>query len=221
MGRAITSRPIRVLVATPPALWSEVLSLLLERERDLRVVGRAQDENQLRETASRYQPHLILFDYEAFQPDSRGIISRLRQAVPNARTVVLASESDDETTISVLRGGALGLVAKQAGYPALLAAVRAVAAGEFWANRRVAALALDQMVPPAIRRPKLPSQLTRREREVVEGVGRGLRNCEIAQSLGISERTVKSHLNNIFSKKRVSSRYALSLVSRGEAKRRR
>jgi DNA-binding NarL/FixJ family response regulator len=218
-GRAVTDRPIRVLVATLPALWSEVLARLLERERDLHVVGRAHSEGQLREQVSTHHPHVILFDYEALGPGSEGIIARLRRAAPNTRTLVFATGSGDETTISVLRAGALGLVTKQLGYPALLAALRAVAAGELWAHRRVAAQALDQLVPPAFQRHKLPSQLTKREREVVEGVGRGLRNREIAHSLGISERTVKSHLNSIFSKTHVSSRFALSLWSRGEAKR--
>jgi len=220
-GRAVTDRPIRVLVATLPALWSEVLARLLERERDLHVVGRAHNEDQLREEVSTHHPHLILFDYEALGPDSEGIIARLRRAAPNTRTLVFASGSGDERTLSVLRAGALGLVAKQLGYPALLAALRAVAAGELWAHRRVAAQALDQLVPSTFRTQRLPSHLTKREREVVEGVGRGLRNREIAHALGISERTVQGHLKNIFSKTRVHSRFALSLWSRGEPKRQR
>jgi len=218
-GRAVTDPPIRVLVATLPALWSEVLARLLERERDLHVVGRAHGEDQLREAVSTHNPHVVLFDYEALGPDSEGIIARLRRAAPNTRTLVFATGSTDETTIAVLRAGALGLVAKQLGYPALLAALRAVAAGELWAHRRVAAEAIDQLVSPVFQRQRLPSQLTKREWEVVESVGRGLRNREIAHALEISERTVKSHLNNIFSKTRVSSRFALSLWSRGEAKR--
>ena len=220
-GRAVTNRPIRVLVATLPALWSEVLARLLEKESDLHVVGRAHNETQLRDSASTHHPHVVLFDYEAFGPDSEGIIGRLRRAAPNTRTLVFATGSGDETTVSVLRAGALGLVAKQLGYPALLAALRAVAGGELWAQRRLAAQALDQLVPSTFQRQKLPSQLTKREREVVDGVGRGLRNREIAHSLGISERTVKSHLNNIFSKTHVSSRFALSVWSQGEAKRKR
>jgi len=218
-GRAVTDRPIRVVVATLPALWSEVLARLLEKERDLHVVGRAQNEDQLRVQVSTHHPHVVLLDYEALGPDSEGMIGRLHRAAPNTRTLVFATGSGDETTLAVLRAGALGLVAKQLGYPALLAALRAVAAGELWAHRRVAAQALDQLVPSTFQSQKLPSHLTKREREVVEGVGSGLRNREIAHALGISEGTVKSHLNKIFSKTRVSSRFALSLWSRGEAKR--
>lgn len=217
-GKAVTDRPIRVLVATQPPLWSEVLSRQIERERDLEVVGRAHNEDQIRQVASEGKPHVILLDYEALGPNCEGLIARLRRTVAEARTLVFATRSGDETTVSVLRAGAAGLVGKQLGYPALLAALRAVANGELWAHRRVTAQAFDQLLTPAPRGPELPSRLTKREWEVIEGVGRGLRNREIARTLGISERTVKSHLNNIFAKTRVNSRFALTLWAQGEAK---
>lgn len=242
-GRGATDRPTRILVATQPALWSEVLSLLLGREQDLDVVGGAHDEDQVREMAATHEPQVVLLDYEAFGPNSEGIIAQLRRAAPKVRTLVFATRSADDTTVAVLRAGASGLVGKQLGYPALLASLRAVAAGELWAHRRVAAQAIDQLVSltpqkqepsaptttqaidqlasPVARKRERPSQLTKREWEVVEGVGRGLRNREIAHALGISERTVKSHLSNIFSKTRVNSRFALSLWSRGEPWRKR
>ncbi len=217
-GKAITDRPIRVLVATQPALWSEVLGRQIERERDLKVVGRAHNEDQIRQVASDANPHVILLDYEALGPNCEGLIARLRRTVAEARTLVFATRSGDETTVSVLRAGAAGLVGKQLGFPALLAALRAVAGGELWAHRRVTAQAFDQLLTPAPRSPELPSRLTRREWEVIEGVGKGLRNREIAHTLGISERTVKSHLNNIFAKTRVNSRFALTLWAQGETK---
>jgi len=217
-ARAVTDRPIRVLIATQPALWSEVLARQIERERDLKVVGRAQNEDQIRQVASEGNPHVILLDYEALGPNCEGLIARLRRTVPEARTLVFATRSGDETTVTVLRAGAAGLVGKQLGFPALLAALRAVANGELWAHRRVTAQAFDQLLSPAPRSPELPSRLTKREWEVIEGVGKGLRNREVAHSLGISERTVKSHLNNIFAKTRVNSRFALTLWAQGEAK---
>ncbi|HVN33293.1 MAG TPA: response regulator transcription factor [Thermoanaerobaculaceae bacterium] len=217
-GKAVTDRPIRVLVATQPPLWSEVLSRQIERERDLKVVGRAHNEDEIRQVASEGNPHVILLDYEALGPNCEGLIARLRRTVAEARTLVFATRSGDETTVAVLRAGAAGLVGKQLGFPALLAALRAVANGELWAHRRVTAQAFDQLLTPAPRSPELPSRLTKREWEVIEGVGKGLRNREIARTLGISERTVKSHLNNIFAKTRVNSRFALTLWAQGETK---
>jgi DNA-binding NarL/FixJ family response regulator len=216
--KAVADRPIRVVVATQPALWSEVLARQIEREKDLKVVGRAHNEDQIRQAAAEGEPHVILLDYEALGPNCEGLIARMRRTAPKARTLVFATRSSDDTTVGVLRAGAAGLVGKQLGYPAMLAALRAVANGELWAHRRVTAQAFDQMLTPAPRSPELPSRLTRREWEVIEGVGKGLRNREIARTLGISERTVKSHLNNIFAKTRVNSRFALTLWAQGETK---
>jgi DNA-binding NarL/FixJ family response regulator len=185
-GKAVTDRPIRVLIATQPPLWSEVLSRQIERERDLKVVGRAHNEDQIRQVASEGNPHVILLDYEALGPNCEGLIARLRRTVPEGRTLVFATRSGDETTVAVLRAGAAGLVGKQLGFPALLAALRAVAGGELWAHRRVTAQAFDQLLTPAPRGPELPSRLTKREWEVIEGVGKGLWNREIARTLGIS-----------------------------------
>jgi len=87
-------------------------------------------------------------------------LSRLHRAAPNLRTLVFATRSADDTTVAVLRAGALGLVGKQLGYPALLTALRAVAAAELWAHRRVAAQALDQLVSLVPRKQELPGRAT-------------------------------------------------------------
>jgi DNA-binding NarL/FixJ family response regulator len=84
-----------------------------------------------------------------------------------------------------------------------------------WAERRVAARAIEQLSAPVPAEPDDRVRLTRREWEVVEEVGRGLRNREIARALGISEKTVKTHLNNIFSKLHVESRFTLALWAQG------
>ncbi len=217
-SRAIPDRPIRVLVATQPALWSEVLTGMLDRERDLKVVARAHNEDQVRQGVSDGEPHVILLDYEALGPNCEDLIGRLKRTAPQARILVFARSSGDETTVSVLRAGAAGLVGKQLGFTALLVALRTVANGELWVYHHAQPPAFDQLLQPAPRNSEPPARLTQREREVVEGVGKGMRNREIAKALGITERTVKSHLNSIFAKMRVNSRVALTLWARSENK---
>ncbi len=217
-GRTPADRPIRVLVATQPALWSEVLAGMLDRERDIKVVGRALNEDQVRQGATESDPHVVLLDYEALGPNSEDLIARLHRTAPHLRVLVFATRSGDDTTVSVLRAGAAGLVGKQLGFTAMLVALRTVAAGELWVYRQVEAPGFDQLLRPAAGNSETSSRLTKREREVVEGVGKGLRNREIARMLGISERTVKCHLNNIFAKMRVNSRLALTLWAQGENK---
>ena len=90
-------------------------------------------------------PELLLLDYEALGPNSESIIARLRRIAPRTRILVMATRSADEYVERVLRAGAAGLVGKQLDFVALLRAVRAVAAGEIWANRRAQALTLERL----------------------------------------------------------------------------
>jgi len=214
--RFANGQPVRVAVAVYPPLWGELLAHSLSQETWVEIVGRAAGEDELRQLTSEHAPDVILLDYEGLGPNSEGVISRLRRLAPRVRIIVLARRSGEDTVVSVLRAGAAGLVGKGTDVGTLLNAVRAVASGEVWANRRVAAQAIEQLAAPA--RPEADGNavLTRREWEVVEAIGRGLRNREIARALGISEKTVKTHLNHIFSKLRIESRFALALWAQGE-----
>jgi two-component system NarL family response regulator len=191
-------------------LFRDALSRLLSDEKDLEVVGQGWDEDQIAEILTREKPQLLVFDYEALGPNSEGIISRLRRVAPKTRILVMATRSGDETAERVLRAGASGLVAKQLDLDTLLRAIRAVAAGEIWANRRTTASTLAHLTDSSAG-PSPEGQLTKREQQIVDGVTRGLRNKEIGRQLNISEKTVKSHLSNIFLKLGLEGRIALAL----------
>jgi DNA-binding NarL/FixJ family response regulator len=192
-----------------PALLRDVLSRLLDTVPGLRVVGSADSEDQIRSVLSKLRPEVLLFDYEAMGPNGKGIIARVRLAAPATRILVIASRSADENVEQVLRVGASGLVGKQLDFAALVRAIHAVAEGELWANRRTAALAMEHLTDLSARTPARDCHLTKREWEIADGVGQGFRNKEIAARLSISEKTVKSHLNNVFSKLKVSGRFGL------------
>jgi DNA-binding NarL/FixJ family response regulator len=197
-------------IATQPPLLCDALSLCLGKEVDIEVVGEARDENRIAEILTEEPADLLLFDYEALGPACEGMIARLRRSAPRTRILVIATRSADENVARVLRAGASGLVGKQLGYETLLNAVRAVAAGEIWANRRAQALTLEHLTD-AIGAWEPDEQLTRREQQIADGVARGLRNKEIARRLSISEKTVKSHLHNVFQKLGIEGRFALAI----------
>jgi DNA-binding NarL/FixJ family response regulator len=197
-------------IATQPPLLCDALSLCLGKEVDIEVVGEARDENRIAEILTEEPADLLLFDYEALGPACEGMIARLRRSAPRTRILVIATRSADENVARVLRAGASGLVGKQLGYETLLNAVRAVAAGEIWANRRAQALTLEHLTD-ATGAWEPDEQLTRREQQIADGVARGLRNKEIARSLSISEKTVKSHLRNVFQKLGIEGRFALAI----------
>ena len=126
---------------------------------------------------------------------------------------MLAERACDENVGRVLRAGGWGLVDKQTSFETLIRAVRSVAQGEVWADPRATARALEYLThvdgPPQ----SSGSLLSKRELEIVDCVGRGLRNKEIAHLLSISQKTVKSHLNNIFRKLKLDGRIALALLA--------
>jgi len=202
--------PVPILIAARPALYREILARQLANEPDFRIVGQARDEEGIRSILNKEKPRVLLLDYEELGPNAEALISRLRRAAPAARILLLATRSSDETVESILRVGAAGLVAKQLGFEALVRAIRAVAGGELWANRFVTARTVEHLADGR-GRASISDQLTARETEIAEAVGRGLRNKEIARRLQIREKTVKSHLNNIFRKLQVDNRFAVGL----------
>jgi DNA-binding NarL/FixJ family response regulator len=203
------TRPIDLAIATQPTLFRDALSRFLS-QKNLNVVGQTFSEDQTAEVLIRSRPQVLLLDYEALGPNAEGIILRLRRLAPSTRILVMATRSGDETVERVLRAGASGLVGKQLDLDTLIRAIRLVASGEIWANRRTTALALTHLTEPD--RASLSDRgLTKREHQVVDGVTRGLRNKEIARQLGISEKTVKSHLGSIFQKLGLDGRFALAL----------
>ena len=205
------SREIGVIVAVQPALWAELLAILLGREPGIKVLGRAATEEEVAALVGGDQRCVVLFDFEALGPYSAGIVARLHRSAPRARTLVLARRSGEETVTLVLRAGAAGLLGKDAEYATLLAAIRAVAAGQVWARHSDTAHVIEQLIATRHAALEESPDLTRREWEVVDAVGRGLRSSEIAVTLGISPKTVKTHLSNIFAKTQLRGRFALAL----------
>ncbi len=205
----------QVVIAVRPPLWAELLGSALEREKDLVVASRVDDEADLMKAPAPCDGVVILLDYEGFGPGCEGLIARLRRSAPWGRVLVLARRSGDETVLAVLRAGAAGLIGKERPFATVLAAIRAVAAGEVWADRQTTAMALRQLV--SFRQPDElgDAALTVREWEVVEAVGKGMRNLDIALALGISEKTVKTHLYHIFGKTGVSNRLGLAFWAQG------
>jgi DNA-binding NarL/FixJ family response regulator len=222
-GRARVGAPegsavLTIAVATRPALVREILSRALSAEPGLTVVGHASEESAIRELLKVERPRVLLFDFEALGPSGESMIARMRRDSPSTRFLVLATRSGAETVERVLRAGASGLVGKELDLETVVRAIRSVAAGEVWANRLVTAHALEYLAGLSelgVPRPSTSNgHLTRREAEIVTEVGLGLRNKEIAAKLRISEKTVHTHLNNIFRKLQMGNRIALALFAR-------
>ena len=216
---------IRVLLADDQALMREGLRTILDAQPDIEVVGEARDGSEAIEQGRALQPDLVLMDVE--MPGTSGIEAtrRLLADGPSAPRVVVLTTFDREDYIAAaLRAGASGFLLKTASPAELAAAVRnaidsdALLAPEV--TRRLIESYLSRPDPAAANR---LSELTEREREVLVAIATGLSNSEIAEQLFLSQATVKTHVNRLFSKLGVRDRaqavitaYESGLVHPGE-----
>jgi DNA-binding NarL/FixJ family response regulator len=206
-----TQNTCPILIATHPPLFQEFLRAFLDRQPGFRIVGEASDEEEVHRLLVRRRPSVLVFDYDSMTRNPDALIFSLRRTAPDTRILVLSSKATDETIQRVLRAGGSGIVGKHLDAATLVRAIRSVAQGEVWATRQTLARTLQYL--STAQRSTGDAALTRRQWEIVEGVSRGLRNKEIGRKLDISEKTVKSHLNNIFRKLQVNNRFAVGLYA--------
>lgn len=197
---------IRVLVVDDHAVVREGLELLLGRFDGVECVGTAADGFEAVEAARAAVPDVVLMDLSMPGMDGVEATRILTLEVPGAAVLVLTTFADRRHVIDAVDAGAVGYLLKDTGPEQLEAGIRAAARGESPLDPKVAG-ALVQA-----RRERRPDvALTTREREVLMLVGDGLANKNIARRLGISEKTVKTHLTSVFSALGVGDRVQAAL----------
>jgi DNA-binding NarL/FixJ family response regulator len=200
---------IRVLVVDDHAVVREGLRAFLDLQDGIDVVGEASDGQAAIAAAEELLPDVVLMDLVMPRLDGLAAMRALRERVPGARVIVLTSFLDDEKVLPALRAGAAGYLLKNAAPQELARAIRAAFAGEVVLDPVVAARLVDTLaggVEPLDR-------LTPREREVLELIGRGFPNKLIARELGLSEKTVKTHVGHVLAKLGVTDRTQAAVVA--------
>lgn len=207
---------IRVLVADDHAVVRTGLGQLLATAPDLELAGEAKDGQEAVVAAEAASPDVILMDISMPVLDGVEATRRIMARDPHARIVMLTSLADNRQILEALEAGASGYLLKHAAPDELLGAIRAAAAGDAPLDPKAARALLDsRRGPPADALPWLRGKaLSAREQEVLRLVAQGLANKQIARRLGISERTVKAHLTNVFSALGVSDRTQAALWAR-------
>lgn len=210
---------IRVLITDDHLVVREGLHLILETAEDIEVVGEAVDGAECLRLVPELKPDLILMDLQMPRMDGVTAIDHLRKDHPEIAIVVLTTYNEDDLMIRALRAGARGYLLKDSSRENLLDAIRAAARGETLLKPEILARVLSpQPTPKPVSSPQgapptqVDSPLTEREHEVLQSISRGERNKEIAFNLGITERTVKAHLQSIYQKFNVDSRAAAVAV---------
>jgi DNA-binding NarL/FixJ family response regulator len=207
----------RVLLADDHPMMLEGLKRLLSP--DFEVVGAVTDGHALLEAAEVLRPDLMVVDVSMPGIDGIEATRRLRRLVPEARVLILSFHAEPSWVQAAFEAGAHGYLAKTAVSTEIEIAVREVLKGNFYLSPAVtqAVLGRPQQKPEARRvevpRPAPSGGLTPREVEIVHLVGKGLGNREIAQRLGLSVATVRTHLNKVYEKLGAVSRVELALYA--------
>jgi DNA-binding NarL/FixJ family response regulator len=193
----------RVLIADDDDLMRAGLVELLTADRTIEIVGQASTGRDAIAQAQRTAPDVVLMDVR--MPDLDGIAAtrELSRAVPETRVLILTTFEQDDYIFGALRAGASGFLLKRTRPEELIAAVHVIAAGDSLLSPSVTRRVIDRMAQQPT--PELANQasldaLTRREREVLELVARGLSNREIAAVLIVEESTIRTHVKRILMK---------------------
>ena len=180
------------------------------------VIGEASRGDEAVAMVAEESPDVILLDLHL--PDGSGarFCRDLLETSPTSKVLILSAYDDDEEVTAALISGASGYVLKTVGGGRLADNIRAVYRGEVLLAPSVAAKVVDQLSrlqQKTSRREEALSVLTPREREVFHLASRGLKNAEIAAELYLSEKTIKTHLRNIYNKLNLSSKAELRLFA--------
>jgi DNA-binding NarL/FixJ family response regulator len=205
----MSEKKIRVLIADDQRLMREGLRIILEDAEDIEVIGEAENGLVATKMAESLHPDVILMDIRMPLLDGIEATERIRQqAAPGPRILLLTTFDTPELVVEGMRAGAAGYLLKDCSAEELCTAVRAVARGQVLLQASSAAqllASLHTQQSPAYADTQSSSEaeklgLTAREQDVVRLIAQGHSNAEIAATLFVSDATVKTHINHIFSK---------------------
>lgn len=207
---------IRVLLIEDETLLRSTMSTLLNAQQDMEVVGEGVDGEHGVKIALAQKPDVVLTDIQMPRMDGIQATQAIREALPGTAVVILTNYDDDDRLFGALKAGAIGYVLKSAALPEVAEAIRSAHRGEGVLPPTLVTRVVSEFARQARvlqKHHEVFSELTRREVEILEHLGKGSRNREIAEKLFLSERTVKNHVSAILSKLHVNSRTEAALLA--------
>ena len=205
---------MKVLICDDQALIRDSLELLLKLEKDLEVIGQAQDGAEAVEQVARHQPDLVLMDLK--MPGMNGIEATRQICArwPQIKVLVLTTYDDDAWVFDAIRAGAAGYLLKDTPRAEVIKAVRGTAEGKAFVDPTVAGKLLGQVAAQQNQQATLlTAKLTGREVDVLHLVAQGHTNAAIATQLHLSEGTVRNNVSAILAKLEVADRTQAAVLA--------
>lgn len=192
---------VRIVVTDDHSVVRQGLRMFLELDDEIEIIGEAANGAEALDLAKTLQPDVVLMDLLMPVMDGITAISEIRKQAPGVEVVALTSVLEDASVVGAIRAGAIGYLLKDTNAEELRRAVKAAAQGQVQLAPEAAVRLMRE-----VRTPDAPEALTDRETDVLRLLADGQSNKEIAASLSIGEKTVKTHVSSILAKLGVQSR---------------
>ena len=212
----VVPRKRRIVIVDDHTLFREGLRTILETEEDIEVVADAESAEDIVELVWQTRPDVLLLDIRMPQGSGLDAVPAVLKISPNTHVLVLTACDEKEEHVRAFRLGAKGVILKDSARQTLMQAIRTVCRGEVWMDPRMSGSLAEELSHMGEGDPISTRQengLTERELEIVRLVASGYKNKEVGGTLAISERTVKTHLTNIFQKLGVRDRVGLVMYA--------
>ena len=210
------NKPIRLMIVEDDSLLRRTMVELLELDQDFTVVSHLPNGLIAFQTIDAVRPDVILSDIEMPKLDGIEATRQIKEKCPNIAVVILTKFGDDDNLFRAIRAGASGYVLKDSSVDEIKQAIREAHEGEGHLNPFLVSRVLrefSRIGQTAKQRKELFTELSRREMEVLEMLGKGLKNREIADALFVSEKTVKTHVGSVLKKLHVNDRTEAALLA--------
>ncbi len=192
---------IRVMLADDHKIFREGVRSILDREKDIEVVGEAANGHEVIEKIESLNVDVLVLDIDIGTPGGIEITEIISRNHPDVKILILSMMGLHDFVIQALEKGAIGFLLKNTGKDEVLTAIRSVSKGDSYFSREVSAILIEQLHKPAYSRKKMSDiPISPREIEVLKLIAQEYSNPEIARKLFISIRTVDTHRRNLLEK---------------------